>query len=55
MIMAVPPFALLERFTEKWNPVFGHEARQTKELEYFTRFRETVKGSSRGRMMRPSP
>jgi hypothetical protein len=26
---------ILERFTEKWNPVFGHEARQSKNLEWF--------------------
>jgi len=24
----------LERFTEKWNPVFGYEARQNNELEH---------------------
>jgi uncharacterized protein (DUF486 family) len=26
----------LERFTEKWNPVFGYEARQNKRLERFS-------------------
>jgi|GEM_PF-4519019 len=28
----------LERFTEKWNPVFWYEARQKKELEHFSVF-----------------
>jgi len=30
--MGGSPDGALERFTEKWNPVFGHEARQTKNL-----------------------
>ena len=44
-------FRLIERFQEKWNPVFRPKTRQSKNLEHFIRFCETVK-CSRARSLR---
>jgi hypothetical protein len=34
-VVSVKLLGALERFTEKWNPVFDYEARQIKEIERF--------------------